>query len=89
VDIRVRWSKFLDAKLQVIRPTAAASRSAGGSARASAGRSAGTSASPSASPSRPREITAKVVDDGSGWTKITTTRPGDYVLSGSLGGITR
>ena len=27
VDIRVRWSKFLDAKLQVVRPTAAVSRS--------------------------------------------------------------
>jgi hypothetical protein len=77
----------------VIRPTAVVSRSAGGSAggseQASAGRAAGASAGPSASPSKPPEVSAKVVDDGSGWTKITTTRPGDYVLSGSIGGITR
>ncbi len=71
VDIRVRWSKFLGAKLQVVRP--AVSKSAG----ASAGRSA------------PPAVSAKVLDDGSGWTKIITTRPGDYLLSGSIGGITR
>jgi hypothetical protein len=39
----------------------------------------------SASTTAPR-VTAKVTDDGSGWTNIVTTQPGDYVLSGSLTG---
>jgi hypothetical protein len=32
------------------------------------------------------QVRAKVVDDGSGWTKLTTTQPGTYVLRGSLRG---
>jgi hypothetical protein len=36
------------------------------------------------------EVTAKVADDGSGWTTVTTTEPGRYVLRGSLrGGLLR
>jgi hypothetical protein len=73
VDIRVRWSKFLEATLREPTPTAARS----------------SAPHPSASTARQPEITAKVLDDGSGWTKIVTPKPGDYVLSGSLGGIAR
>lgn len=35
------------------------------------------------------EVSARVTDDGSGWTTITTTRPGSYRLSGSIGGLLR
>jgi hypothetical protein len=34
-------------------------------------------------------VTARVVDDGSGWTTLTSTRPGVYVLRGSLRGLLR
>jgi hypothetical protein len=79
VDVRVRWSKFLGAAM---RPAAAGSAASG---------HAGQTPSPRASTSAAKtpEVTAKVRDDGSGWTKITTTKPGDYVLSGSIGGIAR
>jgi hypothetical protein len=32
---------------------------------------------------------AEVVDDGTGWTVLTTQRPGVYVLRGSLSGLLR
>ena len=35
-------------------------------------------------------VTAQVLDDGSGWTTLTTLKPGTYVLRGSLrGGLLR
>ena len=41
---------------------------------------------PDAGTSDAPTIQAKLADDGSGWTTITTTAPGHYVLSGSLTG---
>ncbi|HEU5267000.1 MAG TPA: hypothetical protein VFU35_09870 [Jatrophihabitans sp.] len=77
VDIRVRWSKFLEATLRPTPPAAGHPAAPRASARASA------------TTARQPEVTAKVLDDGSSWTKITTPKPGDYVLSGSIGGIAR
>jgi hypothetical protein len=34
-------------------------------------------------------VTGRMADDGSGWTKLTTSRPGTYVLRGSLRGLLR
>lgn len=56
VNVRVRFSQYLDAVLK--QPASAEAP----------------------------KVTAKVVDDGSGWTTVITDRPGDYVLSGSLTG---
>ena len=53
------------------------------------GRSGPTAPARASASGQTPEVTAKVRDDGSGWTTITTTEPGDYVLSGSLGGIAR
>ncbi|GAB2472459.1 hypothetical protein [Jatrophihabitans fulvus] len=61
--VRVHWSKFLEATLQVPRTVN------------------GTRTS--------TEVSAVIADDGHGWTTMTTTRPGAYVLAGSLSGIAR
>lgn len=60
INVRVRWSQYLDARLE---------------APATAG----------ASPA----VDAPVTDDRAGWTRITSPRPGTYVLSGHLGGFLR
>lgn len=57
VNVRVRWSQYLDAVLKHPAATSGA-----------------------------KPVTARVADDGSGWTSVTTPRPGDYVLSGNLTG---
>lgn len=62
LPVRVRWSKFLAATLQV--------RDRHGEL---------VDAVP--------QVQAKVNDDGMGWTKITTTRPGTYVMRGSIMGL--
>ncbi|HEV7205552.1 MAG TPA: hypothetical protein VGN18_13160 [Jatrophihabitans sp.] len=65
VNVRVRYSKFLSAALQVPSPTA---------------------------PQRTVDAAvdaASVVDDGTGWTTLTTTRAGTFTLRGSLGGLLR
>jgi len=59
INVRVRWSRYLDAVLKVPHPT-------------------------SAQVAPP--VVAEVADDGSGWTTLTTDRPGDFVLSVSLTG---
>lgn len=50
---------------------------------AGADRPAGSSTPP------PSGASARVSDDGSGWTTLTVPRPGRYTLSGSLGGLLR
>ncbi len=42
----------------------------------------------STAPAEP-EVDAQVVDDGFGWTRITSSRPGTYVLQGNISGIVR
>lgn len=37
----------------------------------------------------PPTVSAQIVDDGSGWTTMTTPRPGTYVLHGSITGLLR
>lgn len=34
-------------------------------------------------------VAARVSDDGSGWTQLTTSKPGIYVMHGSIGGLLR
>lgn len=65
VGLRVRWSKFLAATLQVRAPSG------------------------SGTVDRLPRVAAKVIDNGAGWTLVRTSRPGDYTLRGSLGGLLR
>ena len=65
VHVRVRWSKFLAARLTP------APRPPGSTNPATAG------------PPTPH-VSARVRNDGSHWTTVTTTRAGTYQLRGSL-----
>lgn len=38
---------------------------------------------------RPAAVLARITDDGTGWTVITTTRPGEYRITGSIAGLIR
>jgi hypothetical protein len=66
IPVRVRWSKFLTATLQV------------------------AAAQPGKLVDAVPSVPARITNDGSGWTTLTTTRAGSYVLRGSLrGGLLR